>query len=174
MGFLTPVNIFLRREEMTKLREIVRAQNAIQQLRASRDIDGDIAYKMSRLSRKIKPVMEDVGAFEQSIIKEIGLQTQGPQLMFPGQDLAKLNIYLKRREDFLTSEEVEIEIPSYKYSQLKPAKLSSDDIDALEALGLLIDEDPPEEPEEEDEEECEETEATPEPEHEIVEKADKE
>lgn len=121
-----------------KLREITGSTKVIDYLCKSREIDGEVSYRLSGFQRRYLEVIQDVSKFEQNLIDQLELTTEGALgLLHPKQNVDNLKIYLTKREEFFDSEEVEIDIPVFTYEDLKPAKLSSGDINILMDLGML-------------------------------------
>lgn len=121
------------------LKLLVDASRAIEHLCNSREIEGEVAYDLHKSYRVYREIMADLGAFEKNVIAELELETRGNQLVFPGQDPKKLGEYMVRRNKFIEEKEVEIEFPKFTFKKLKSAGLSSNDIMALEDIGVLDD-----------------------------------
>jgi len=131
-----------------KLREVADNAEVIERVCKSRELEGDVAYKVHKFYRKYKGVIEDLSAFEKATMTEIGIEANAMgSLVYPGQDIKKFKEYLEKRNEFLDSEEITLEVPKFAFDKLKPAKLSGKDIEDLMEFGLIEDDDPPEEPE---------------------------
>lgn len=126
---------------MKKVGEIAGAMSTINRIGECRELDGKVAYQLSGFRRRYNAIMQDVQAFEQGEIARLELTFAGKptSLIHPKQNIDNLKEYLEKRAEFFSSEEVDIDIPVFKFEQLEPAGLSPDDINTLMDIGMIED-----------------------------------
>ena len=128
---------------MKTLREISEVARIIDRISGCRELEGGFAYEFSGFSRDFKEILSDISAYEGAEIERLGLTFDAvvpgtpSTLIHPKQNVENLREYLDSRAKFLESREVDIDVPMFKIDQLKPAKLSSDDMIALMDFGML-------------------------------------